>query len=268
MLSLLQIFNALTLKDAGSHKVAGDVPFGNRSRHRLDVYAPRQFGGPLPVVFFIYGGAWSEGRRENYEFVGRAIAALGYLAVIADYRLLPEVEYPVFLEDCLLATNWVASNIAGYGGNPTQIALMGHSAGAYNAVMLALHPDYISASGKLGNVRCVVGLSGPYDFFPFDGKIAVRTFGGVRNPEDTQPIAHVTGTAPPMFLGTGDKDRLVYPRNTAALAKQLRKMGVAVEETYYSGLGHPQTLIALSRAGRRIAPVLDDVAAFLALHLA
>lgn len=237
-------------------------------RQLLDIYSPRAFRKPLPVVFFIYGGSWSDGDRTNYDFVGRAIAALGYVTVIADYRLLPEVEYPVFLDDCLLAMKWVIKNISCYGGNPERIALMGHSAGAYNAVMLALHPEYLAASGMLERVRCVVGLSGPYDFFPFDGKITRRTFGAVANPEDTQPIAHVTNAAPPMLLGTGEQDRLVYPRNTAALARSLRQKGVATEEIHYPGLGHPQTLLALSRPGRNLAPVLEQVAAFLALKLA
>lgn len=268
VLSLLQIFNALTPKDASSRKIAGDIPFGDKPRQRLDIYAPRESRGPLPVVFFIYGGSWSDGDRRNYDFVGRAIAALGYVTVIADYRLLPEVEYPSFLDDGLRAMDWITRNISGYGGDPARIALMGHSAGAYNAVMLALHPEYLTGSGMLKCVRCVVGLSGPYDFFPFDGKITMRTFGAVSDPLDTQPIQHVTSSAPPMLLGTGDKDRLVYPRNTVALAARLRRMGVAVDEIHYAELGHPQTLLALSRPGRRIAPVLADVAAYLALNLA
>lgn len=267
-MSLLQIFNAFTPKDVGSRKVARDISFGNEPRQRLDIYAPREFQKPLPVVFFIYGGSWSDGDRRNYDFAGRAIAALGYVTVIADYRLLPEVEYPTFLDDGLMALEWVTANIAEYGGDQSRIALMGHSAGAYNAMMLALHPSYGAASGLSERIRCVVGLSGPYDFFPFDGEISRRTFGAVSNPLDTQPIKHVTAAAPPMLLGTGDKDRLVYPRNTVALSDLLRQVGVQVEEIHYPGLGHAQTLLALSRPGRRFAPVLADAAAFLASHLA
>ncbi|KKB80945.1 hypothetical protein VW35_01825 [Devosia soli] len=267
MVSLLQVFNALTPKDAASRKVARNIAFGDHARQRLDIYAPRKAAGPLPVVFFIYGGSWSDGDRRNYDFAGRAIAALGYVTVIADYRLVPAVDYPVFLQDGLLAVKWVAQNVSPYGGDPTRMALMGHSAGAYNATMLALHPDYLPAEGILKNVRCVVGLSGPYDFYPFDSPITVRTFGAVTEPEDTQPIEHVAQFAPPMFLGTGDADRLVYPRNTVALSNRLRQAGVAVKEAHYPGLGHPQTLLALSRPARRIAPVLDDVSNFLAAHL-
>lgn len=264
MISLLRIFNALTPKDAGSRKVGKNIPFGDNRRHRLDIYAPITPARPLPVVFFIYGGSWSDGDRRNYDFVGRAIAALGYVAIIADYRLLPEVEYPVFLDDCRKALDWVHANIAEHGGDPTRIALMGHSAGAYNAVMLALHPRYQTA---LDGVRCVVGLSGPYDFFPFDGEISQRTFGATSDPLDTQPINHLSAAAPTMLVATGDEDPLVSPRNTVAMAARLRQAHVPVTELHYPRLGHPHTLLALSRPGRHLAPVLSDVAAFLKAHL-
>lgn len=268
-ISILGLINALIPKDAASRKLADGVPYGPGARHTLDIYAPkRASGGPLPVVFFSYGGSWSDGDRGNYDFVGRALAALGYVTVVADYRVLPEVEYPGFLNDCADAFAWVVEHIAEYGGDPTHIALMGHSAGAYNVVMLALDPRYLGSARLLPRVRCVVGLSGPYDFFPFDGPISLRTFGAVRLPKLTQPINHVHASAPPMLLGTGDRDRLVYPRNSAALAGRLRTMGVTVTETHYARLGHAGVLMALGRPARLIAPVLADVARFLKHHLA
>lgn len=266
-ISILSIINALSPKDAGSRKVAHDLPYGPAARQQLDIYAPKVSNGPLPVVFFIYGGSWSDGDRRNYDFAGRALAAQGFVTVIADYRVLPEVEYPEFLDDGVRALAFVAETIAQFGGDPGRIALMGHSAGAYNATMLALDQAYLAKAGLLERVRCVVGLSGPYDFFPFDGPISLRTFGAVREPELTQPIHHVSAAAPPMFLGTGDRDRLVLPRNTVALAKSLRAAGVAVEERHYPRLGHPGPLLALGRPARAIAPVLADVTAYLHHHL-
>ena len=266
-ISILGVINALSPKDGGSRKLARDVPYGPAARQRLDIYAPRQAKGPVPVVFFVYGGSWMDGTRTNYDFVGRALAALGYVTVIADYRVLPEVEYPGFLEDCASAFGWLVEHIAEYGGDAGRVALMGHSAGAYNAVMLAMDQAYLAKAGLLSHVRCVVGLSGPYDFFPFDGPISLRTFGAVREPQATQPINHVSASAPPMLLGTGDKDTLVYPRNSVALAARLRAVGVAMEEIHYPKLGHPGPLMALGRPARGIAPVLDDVAGFLRRHL-
>lgn len=266
-ISILGIINFLSPKDRASRRLARDVPYGQARRQKLDIYAPGKADAPLPVVFFVYGGSWSDGDRRNYGFVGRALAAQGFVTVVADYRLVPEIEYPGFLADCAQAFDWVIDNIAHYGGDARRVAVMGHSAGAYNALMLVLDPAYLAAKGLLAHVRCAVGLSGPYDFFPFDGPISLRTFGAVTQPEQTQPINHVTASAPPMLLASGDKDALVYPRNTVALAARLRHAGVAAEEVHYPGLGHPGTLMALGRPLRRIAPVLADVTAYLRRHL-
>ena len=266
-ISILSIINTLSPKDRASRKVARDVPYGPADRQKLDIYAPRKADRPLPVVFVIYGGSWMDGSRQQYDFAGRALAALGYVTVIADYRILPEVEYPSFLDDGALAFGWVVEHIAQYGGDSQRMALMGHSAGAYNALMLGLDPGLLKRLGLRDRVRCMVGLSGPYDFFPFDGKITLRTFGAVREPLGTQPITHVAAGAPPAFLGSGDKDTLVYPRNSVALAKKLRESGVAVVEKHYPTLGHPGPLMALGVPARRIAPVLSDVAAFLRQYL-
>ncbi|MGV8833967.1 MAG: alpha/beta hydrolase [Devosia sp.] len=265
--SILSIINFLSPKDRGTLKAARDLPYGAGARRKLDIYAPRGRQDSLPVVVFIYGGSWCDGSRADYDFVGHALAAQGFVTVIADYRLLPETEYPGFLEDSAMAVQWVVDNIANHGGDPDRIALMGHSAGAYNAVMLALDPRYLGQRGLLGRVQCTVGLSGPYDFFPFDGPITLRTFGAVREPLATQPVHFVTASAAPMFLATGGKDTLVYPRNTVALARRLRNVGVTVEERHYERLGHPGTLLALGRPGRVIAPVLKEVGAFLHRHL-
>ena len=267
-ISLLSIVNALSPKDRGSHRVARDVAYGAAARQRLDIYAPRQADGPAPVIFFVYGGSWMDGDRGNYAFAARALAALGYVTVVADYRVLPEVEYPGFLEDCAAAFAWTVEHAGHYGGDAGRMALMGHSAGAYNAVMLALDPRYLAQAGLLDRVRCVVGLSGPYDFFPFDGPISRRTFGAVVDAASTQPINHVTASAPPMLLATGDRDRLVYPRNSVALAARLRAVGVGVAEIHYRGLAHAGPLMALGRPARCIAPVLADVERFLRRHIA
>ncbi|WEK04692.1 MAG: alpha/beta hydrolase [Candidatus Devosia phytovorans] len=266
-ISLLGMFNAISPGDGRSQKLAQGVPYGPGGRHKLDIYAPTKTETALPVIFFVYGGSWNDGDRRNYDFAGRALAALGYVTVIADYRLLPEVEYPAFLDDCSLAFAWVVDNIARHGGDYTRMALMGHSAGAYNALMLGLSPDHLARRGLMANVRCMVGLSGPYDFFPFDGRISLRTFGAVREPRVSQPINLVTSAAPPTLLATGGRDNLVLPRNSVALAAKLRHVGVDVSELHYPRLGHAGPLLALSRPLRFLAPVLDDVAAFLKRYL-
>ncbi|WP_461384471.1 alpha/beta hydrolase, partial [Devosia indica] len=120
------------------------MSYGAGPRRKLDVYGPRRRDDtPLPVVVFFYGGAWNSGSRTHYGFAARALAAMGYLVVVPDYRLVPEIEYPAFLKDCAAAVAWVSDHIAAYGGDPGRLALAGHSAGTYNAACLALDPRWL-----------------------------------------------------------------------------------------------------------------------------
>ena len=265
--SAFSLFNALVPKDLGSKRIARGLSYGPSERHKLDIYAPRWRREKLPVLVFIYGGSWSDGDRSNYEFAGRAMAALGYVVVVADYRLVPEVEYPGFLIDCTDAYAWTVAHIAEHGGDSSRIGLMGHSAGAYNAAMLALDPAYLRKRGLLDGLKCLVGLSGPYDFLPFDGPISLRVFGGIQNPDRTQPANLVSDRLPAAFLGSGDRDDLVSPRNTKTLAARLAGAGGEVVERHYPSLGHPHTLLALAVPMRAFTPVRRDVAEFLKTHL-
>lgn len=266
--SPIQAFNSVAGRDAGARRVVTGASFGPAGRQALDVYAPEgtQAGQRLPVVMFIYGGSWSDGRRQDYGFAGAAFAARGFVTVVADYRLVPEVVFPDFLRDGALALRWIRSNIAAHGGDPSRIALVGHSAGAYNAVMLGLDRRYLREAGvDPGSVRAVAGLAGPYDFLPFDGPITPATFGCWPNPAETQPVNLAHAGAPPMFLATGDADTTVQPRNTLALAARLRARGVSVEQRIYPGVGHAGLVTGLSANFR--SAVLDDVTAFLRARL-
>jgi acetyl esterase/lipase len=267
MYALLALINFLSPKEWGSRRVAHGIHYGPEGRQVLDIYAPRSGSGPWPVIYFVYGGSWNMGERSYYGFVGRALAALGYLVVIPDYRLIPEVEYPLFLDDCADGFRWTVANIGSYGGDADRMALMGHSAGAYNAVMLVLAQRHFPALELVSPVRAVVGLSGPYDFYPFDVAVSLRAFGAVADPKSTQPVNLARAGLPPMFLASGEADKLVYPRNTKALSARLRAAGNIVIEKYYPKLGHAGALLALGAFGRRRAPILVDVAAFLRQHL-
>jgi acetyl esterase/lipase len=260
--SPLATFNTLTPKDGGVVRAGHDIAFMDGPRGKLDVYAPRNASN-APVVFFQYGGSWNSGRRQDYAFAGRAIAAQGFVVVIADYRVVPEVVFPAFLQDGANAVKWVSQNIANYGGDPGQIILAGHSAGAYNAAMLTLDRSYLDAVGvSHASIRGLVGLSGPYDFYPWDIDISRITFGAWPDPLQTQPITFVRADAPPALLVTGSADTLVRPRNTRSLTAKLVEAGAKAESQIYDGVDHPGTLLALSRPLRGRAPVLEAFAGF------
>ncbi|WP_067457747.1 alpha/beta hydrolase [Devosia elaeis] len=260
--SIMDPFNIPPAMDGGTAKVGDGIAYADGPRHKLDVYAPEQRGEPAPVVFFIYGGGWSRGERADYQFVGRALASRGFVTVVADYRLVPEVRYPGFLEDSARALRWVQDNIADYGGDPNRLFLAGHSAGAYNAVMLALDPSFRQEYGVTMPILGVGALSGPYDFYPFEYFEVQEAFGQAPNPEGTQPINLITADAPPMYLATGTTDPIVRMQNTERFADRLRAQGVWVTTQYYEGFGHMEPVIAMGALWRWRMPVLDDMVGF------
>jgi acetyl esterase/lipase len=264
--SPLSLFANLSPKDAALTN-ARDVAFGPDPRQRLDVYGPKAKGSPAPVAVFFYGGSWDSGRRQDYNWVGRALAARGFVTVIPDYRLYPAVRFPAFLEDGASAVRWAVDHAGQFGGDPSRVVLVGHSAGAYNAAMLALDSRYLTAAGVDPNrIKAFAGLSGPYDFLPLTDPIAGRTFGEAKDLPATQPIAFARSDAPAAFLATGEKDTYVFPRNTVALAKALRAVGATVEERHYPELTHVSMVLSLSRPLRGRVSVFDEMIAFLTAH--
>lgn len=252
--------------DGATLQVAGQ-PYGSGPRNKLDIWAPTgtRKTDRLPVIVWLYGGGWYSGAREDYGFVGRAFAKQGFIVVIPDYRLVPEGHWPDFLEDSAAAVAWTDAHIANYGGDPDRIALSGHSAGAYNAVMLALDPQWMKSAGSdVSVIRGVAALAGPYDFVPFEkGGRADVAMGDIRPIERTQPIAFVRADAPPLWLGHGTADDVVRVGNSQRLAAAMGKAGGAVALRTYDGLSHNDLVMALTGPLSYKGPVLADATDFL-----
>ncbi|MCX7080557.1 MAG: alpha/beta hydrolase, partial [Pseudomonas sp.] len=246
------------------NKTSG-IAYGSDPRQKLDVYTPKQGLKNAPVVVFFYGGSWNSGSRDDYSFVGEALASRGIVTVVADYRLYPQVRYPLFLEDGAQAVAWTHEHIRQFSGDPQRLYLMGHSSGAYNVAMLALDPDFLGAVGMTPhNLSGWIGLAGPYDFLPIENPEVRPVFFYPDSPPDSQPINHVSRDAPPALLMASRDDDVVNPtRNTGGLARKLRLAGVPVQDLYFSHTSHATLVAAMSRPLRRLAPVLDEVAAFI-----
>jgi acetyl esterase/lipase len=259
--SPLRSFNTLMPKDGGSRLVLRGASFGEDARQKLDLYAPTTPSPrPWPVIVFIYGGSWDSGIREGYGFVGRALAARGFLVAIPDYRLVPSVRYPTFLQDNAAAVAWVIAHAAQYHGDPHKLVLAGHSAGAYNAAMLAYDPRWLGPNRAA--VRAMIGLAGPYDFLPSKLPTVIAAFGQAPDQADTQPINHIHPGAVPALLCTGDKDDLVAPRNSDTLAARLEAVGTPVDRRRYPKVGHVGLITAIAEPFRHKAPVLEDMVNF------
>lgn len=244
------------------------LPYGSAPRQLLDVYTPKRAEGPRPVVVFFYGGGWVWGERWQYKFVGEALAARGYVAVLPDYRLFPEARFPEFVEDGAAAVAWTEANIARYGGDPQRIFLMGHSAGAHIGALLALDRLYLEQAGATP-ARGFIGLSGPYAFDPSGWPDTAQIFAltGGRT-EHAIPARQVRADAPPMLLLHGRDDSTVRASETQKMAAALRAAGARVETQIYPGIGHAGIVLALSRPFRWRAPVLAETDRFISETLA
>ena len=243
------------------------IAYAERRRHKLDVCRPRD-AVAAPVVIFFYGGAWQSGYKELYRYLAKALARRGYVAVVPDYRIYPEVCYPDFLDDGARVVRWVRDNIARFGGDPDKLFLKGHSAGAHIAAMLSIDARWL---GKVGldprrDIAGLIGIAGPYDLMPLRDEKLKMIFGGVDRPE-TQPIYHVAPGAPPALLMTGSRDRLVEPGNSVRLAARLVAAGNLATVLTYRRVGHFIIIAAIAPFLRLLVPVMRDVDAFIAATL-
>jgi acetyl esterase/lipase len=240
------------------YRLQCDIAYGKLPRQRLDYYQPTEPRRDGKTVVFFYGGGWRMGNKADYLFLGQALAATGIGVVVADYRLFPSVRFPAFVEDGALATSWAADR---FGAD--KLFVMGHSAGAHTAVMLASNTAYLAAAGvERMRLRGVIGISGPYDFLPFPTRWLEDVFGDTDAPT-TQPINFARAPLPPALLINGTADRLVAARNAERLGAAWRKAGGKVEVKLYPGLDHYFIMGAFADMLRQRAPTFDDTLDFI-----
>lgn len=253
------LLNVVRLRGAWRHR--DGLSYGRGPRRKLDVYHPRT-GTHAPVVVFFYGGAWQSGSRDMYRFVGASLASRGIVAVVPDYSLYPAARFPGFLEDAAHAVAFVREHAARWNGDASHLTLMGHSAGAHIAAMLAFDRQWLRDVDldARKDVAGLIGLAGPYDFLPLHDKTLRTIFGG--NRRETQPIDFVTGEEAPALLISPRRDHLVSPGNSRRLAAKIRAEGGAVEEIVYGTVGHLSLIGAFAPGLRFLAPVLRDVTDF------
>ena len=218
--------------------------YGNEQRQQLDVYMPARVVAGSPVVVFFYGGSWKNGEKKNYAFVGHSMSRKGYVTVIPDYRLYPEVTFPAFVEDGARVLAWVNETLeqARHG-----VVVMGHSAGAHTAALLALDQSYLEAAGQpAGMISGMIGLAGPYGFNPMDYRSTRPIFAQVDAIEKTMPVTFACSAKVPLLLIHGVDDSIVYPDNSRELNR--RAYGCAGDVTYVEldDIGHYSILLGLS----------------------
>jgi acetyl esterase/lipase len=236
------------------------IAYGEGQRRRLDLYSPH--AGNAPIVVYLYGGSWQSGRREIYRFLGKSLARAGFLAVVADYPVYPQARFPGFLTDAAALLRFVRAEAGSWGGDKDCLFLIGHSAGAHTAALLAFDAERY----RVPPLKGVVAVAGPLTFNPLEHDSVRAVFEGFTPIDDARPIKRVHGRAPPFLLLHGTADTTVAPANSQNLAAAIRAAGGTAELKLYPGLGHVGIIAATSWPMRWRAPVFRDIVRFLTDH--
>jgi acetyl esterase/lipase len=245
----------------GSYERHANIRYGDLPRQSLDVYVP-EGAWNRPTVVFWYGGIWTKGTKEQYRFVGAALANAGYVAMLPDYRLYPSARFPDFVDDGALAVKWAREHASELGGDPRSIFIMGHSAGGHLAATLALDERYLKrVGGDASWLRGWIAISTPC---ALEMRVPVlNAIFGAHSSSEWQPIQLVSSRAPPALIVHGLDDNMVHPGEAVALEEKLRAAGVPVDCRLYEGAGHVDIVAALSVPLRFSANTLTDVRQFI-----
>lgn len=252
-------------------KLAVRAAYGSHPAQHLELWVPDR---PVPaaghpLIVFYHGGGWHSGEPAQYRFVARTLAEHGFATALVGYRLVPEGRFPAMLQDSAAGLGWLGANAARHGVAADRVILAGHSAGAYNAVMLALDPQWLNAARLPGGmIAGVAGLAGPYDFYPFTSDSARAALGHVQPPSATQPTGFARGDAAPLLLMSGTADTVVRPRNARVLDQAIRAVGGQSEAVLFDGMGHAGIIMALSKPFAQDEVVTKPLVAFAREQLA
>ncbi len=249
----------------GNYSRVKNILYATQPRNTLDVYAPEAKHEYAPIVIFVHGGGWDNGDKSQYKFVGVALAEQGYVAVLPNYGLYPQVKSPTFIQDIAAAVAFVHKHATEWGGDVNRIYLMGHSAGAQIVMMVALDKEYLQqVGGNTAWLRGVIGLAGPYDFLPFTYPYMNDLFGPPDRYADSQPINYVRADAPPLLLLQGLQDHTVAPTNTRRLSDAMIAVGGKVQSEYFENAAHSDLIAAFSFVRKHKPPVIAEINKFIA----
>lgn len=222
---------------------------------QVNLARPQEGEGPFPAVLCIHGGGFRAGKREGYDGLCKKLAARGYVAVTASYRLAPKHPFPAAVHDVKAAVRWLRANAARYHIDPERIGVTGGSAGGHLAQFLGVTEGVQQFEGSGGNagvssaVRCVVNVYGPSDFTKSYGKsvdaaqVLPLFLGGDLEQARHQhivasPLYWVTPQAAPTLCIHGTEDKYVAHEQAVWMVDRLKAADVEAELLTLPGAGH------------------------------
>jgi acetyl esterase/lipase len=243
-------------------RYAQDLTYGPAERQVLDVYRPQR-GTERPVAVFLHGGRWQYGSKAQYRLLGRTLAQHGVVTVVPNYRLYPPATFPAWVNDAAAAVRWTYDHVHRFGGDATQLYVVGHSAGAHTATLLALDDRYLRKAGvPPGVIRGVVSMAGPVDV-EWTAPDIQALMGPKEHWAATYPAAQVDGAGIPLLLLHGTADETVAAGNATRLATRIRNAGGCAKAILYPGVGHLRIVLGLHFPWLLGGLVLHDLLSFM-----
>ena len=211
-----------------------DVVYGTVGSRALkaDIYRPEGEGVPTrTAVVMIHGGGWVFGERGMMAPLASQLAAKGFLAIAAEYRLVPEAPWPAQRDDVIAAVRWAADHAAQLGIDVERIVVLGSSAGGQLAMLAA------AALRETPRVAAVISLFTPGELtigpMPAKGLFDATPLLGPGASEEAlraaSPLHRITADFPPVFLLHGGEDWLIDPVSSLRLYENLVRLGVPAE---------------------------------------
>lgn len=235
-----------------------NVSYGSLERQKYDQYVPEKINPETPILLFIYGGSWNSGEKSKYNFIGKTFAKEGFITIIPDYRLFPQVTFPDFVNDVALSFAKVRQKFP-----DRKIFIAGHSAGAQIGSLLTLDHSYLErhSLSACREIAGFIGLAGPYDFEITEEKF--KQIFPAETRSQTQAVNYASSKSSPSLLLHGAIDTTVHAEDSKILKNALEANGNISEVKIYAAVGHINIVAALAPLLGILAPTKGDMVEFM-----
>lgn len=233
--------------------------YGGGARERMDILLPENLRRGAPIHMFVHGGYWRSGEKEAYTCVAAPVLAVGGIAAIAEYDLMPGTRLPVLVDQVRRAAAWLAAQAPGLGADPARLTVSGHSAGAHLA-------SYLAATGPddPGPPRTPVAglllLSGIYDLSDIPGSFlkdeARMTPAEAR---DWSPLTSHHHAGPSRIIAFGAEETPPFQDQAQRLSRLLARSGCEAQLMVRPGLNHMNVVLDLADPARPLGRALSDL---------
>ncbi|AYO53798.1 alpha/beta hydrolase [Acinetobacter wuhouensis] len=247
--------NGLTPKKG--YSIKHNVAYGLKARQRLDLYVSNQTQ-LKPLIVFVHGGAWSHGDKTAYKFVGEAFSRFGYDVAVMNYHLAPTHKFPSYIDDLAIALNFLEQQQSRLGISTAKIALIGHSAGAFNIASLLYHPQHYSLAIKQ-NIKAFIGIAGPYHFDYKGDPLAEDAFDQAVPYQQVMPYYFVEKNEVKHYLFLAQNDQIVKDTNSLDFKQQLIAQGNHCEIVTIPKTGHISIMGSVSSLFSRFFKTRSEI---------